>query len=87
MERKKIDVPDLADVKAGDLVERLLAESITMPLKVTLVHEGLVHCGPWTFDQETGIEEDPDLGWGRDTMRTGSRLTKILERSEGDGQP
>ena len=45
-----------------------------MPLKVTEVTDTLVICGWWTFDRETGVEEDPELGWGRSFGVTGSFL-------------
>lgn len=75
------------NVKEGDTVKRLLAEQLPMELKVCKVTEKLIYCGPWepeqcwTFDRETGIEEDPDLGWGVKAGVTGSRL--VHEWPEG----
>ncbi len=58
----------------GQKVVRLLAGTIPMPMIVTKVHEGLVWCGPWSFDDETGIEEDAELGWGVGSGITGSYI-------------
>lgn len=51
-------------VRTGDVVRRMLAGTIPMDLRVSSVDERLIHCGTWTFDRETGVEEDPELGWG-----------------------
>lgn len=58
----------------GDTVLRLLAGAIPMQLRVTSVDERLIHCGSRTFDRETGLEEDPELGWGVAFGVTGSFL-------------
>lgn len=63
----------------GQKVMRLLAGTIPMPLTVTSVHEGLVSCGPWTFDDETGTEEDPELGFGVAFGITGSFIQETTE--------
>ena len=63
----------IKDLKVGDLVTRMLGGA-PMPLKVTEVTDTLVICGWWTFDRETGVEEDPELGWGRSFGVTGSFL-------------
>lgn len=64
----------------GQKVMRYISASrIPMPTVVTKVHEGLVWCGPWTFDDETGIEEDAELGFGRASGITGSWLEEIDE--------
>lgn len=64
----------------GQKVMRYLSSArIPMPLIVTKVHEGLVWCGPWTFDDETGAEEDEELGWGRSQGITGSWIEEIGE--------
>lgn len=69
----------------GQKVMRYLsAAKIPMPLKVTKVHEGLVICGPWTFDDETGVEEDAELGWGRDAGITGSWIEEVGEQEWDD---
>jgi hypothetical protein len=68
---------DGREVKEGDTVVRMLGGTIPMELKVTKIHEGLIHCGSWTFDQETGVEEDAHLGWGRGFGVTGSFLTEV----------
>jgi hypothetical protein len=63
----------------GQKVMRLLAGTIEMPMTITKVHEGLAHCGPWTFDDETGVEEDPDLGFGVAQGLTGSYIKECTE--------
>lgn len=62
------------DLKVGDEVTRMLAGTIPMPLRVTAVDQHLIHCGPWTFDRATGVEEDSDLNWGVKYGVTGSYL-------------
>jgi hypothetical protein len=63
------------DVKAGDVVKRMLAGSVPMELMVESVDDTLIHCkGGWTFGRETGAEEDEDLQWGKKYGRTGSFL-------------
>lgn len=66
------------DIKPGDVVTRLIGGVMPMELTVTAVDERLIHCGPWTFDRETGAEVDEELGWGPEG--TGSYLAK------GDGR-
>lgn len=75
-------VVDFRDVKVGDTVTRMLGGQggVEMQLTVTKVDEKLIYCGfadpaqAWTFDRATGIEEDPDLGWGVESGVTGSYL-------------
>jgi len=85
---------DLSNVKPGDLVRRVMAETVHMDLLVVHVDERLIYCAVkgstigepapenmgsvWTFDKETGVEEDEDLGWGLATRISGSRLTHVL---------
>lgn len=65
------------NVKPGDIVQRVMAEEIPMRLEVELVTENLIVTkGGWTFDRQTGIEEDPEIGWGIKFGITGSRLVK-----------
>lgn len=73
---------DFRSVEVGDTVTRMLGGEggVEMKLKVTKVDENLIYCGfddpaqAWTFDRATGIEEDPDLGWGVESGVTGSYL-------------
>jgi len=52
-------------IQPGDTVRRMLAGTIPMDLVVDAVDERLIHCrGGWMFDRETGVEEDPEIGWG-----------------------
>lgn len=54
----------MSQLKVGDTVIRMLAGTIPMEMKITSIHEGLIWCGPWCFDETHGYEIDPDLGWG-----------------------
>ena len=69
---------DFNKLQPGDRVVRLLSsEQIPMTMTVEKVHEGMVFVrGGWTFDADTGVEIDPDLGWGLETGRTGSVLSR-----------
>jgi hypothetical protein len=73
----------LADIRPGDIITRMLAGTIPMQLRVTKVHEELIFCGSWTFNQATGVEEDAELGWGQSFGITGSFITKV-EREDAE---
>lgn len=70
-------------LRVGDKVTRLLS-AVPMPLVVTQVSDTEIKCGLsldvtdpgslWTFDRETGVEIDEDLGWGPAHGVTGSVL-------------
>lgn len=73
-------------LKVADEVNRNLG-GVLMPMIVTEVKEDTVICdtitkdgaiflGPWTFDRDTGWEEDSKLRWGNAYGRTGSYLIK-----------
>ena len=51
-------------LQPGDRVTRVAAGKPMGVFTVSAVDEALVHCGPWSFDRVTGIEVDPELGWG-----------------------
>ncbi len=73
-------VRDFSHVVVGDIVVRMLAGVIPCWLRVTEVTDTLIRGGGpngWTFDRKTGIEEDPDLGWGVASGITGSFLTEV----------
>ena len=61
-------------VRTGDTVTRMLAGVVPMVLRVTSVTDRLIVCGDWTFDRETGVEEDEEIGWGVKFGHTGSYL-------------
>ncbi len=72
-------------LRRGDQVVKLMSSSeFPMALVVTAVQDGLVYCSPpgqdwplhecWTFDVETGVEEDEYRGGGNKFGVTGSRL-------------
>lgn len=80
------------NVKRGDRVVRLLAETSPQQLYVVKVDERLIYAAlsdsvdpddgtgapVWTFDRATGVEEDDDLQWGMRYGITGSRLIEVL---------
>ena len=54
------------DVKPGDIVTRLFY-GVRQQLTVSHVSERIIHTtGGWEFDRSTGIEHDPELGFGVD---------------------
>jgi hypothetical protein len=60
----------LKDLKVGDTVERMLAGTIPMKLKVSEIVGNMIYCGPWKFSIKNGAEIDEDLGWNE--KRSGS---------------
>ena len=52
------------DLRVGDLVARAVAGVRLGPYRVKRVEEDLINVGLWSFDRVTGIEVDPDLGFG-----------------------
>ena len=65
----------LRSVKVGDIVKRMLAGSLPMPLKVTEVTDRHICCGDWKFRRDTGGEVDEYLEWDGLT-KTGSYLER-----------
>lgn len=74
-------------LKPGDRVTRLLAGTKPMLMEVISVKGDLLTCGAvlpdgqvfrgdWTFDRNSGVEEDHELQWGIKFGRTGSVLTE-----------
>lgn len=62
------------NIKVGDSVTRMIDGQVFMKLNVTKIDDKLIYCGDWTFDLNTGVEEDPELGWGVSFGVTGSYL-------------
>lgn len=50
----------LRSIKAGDVIERMLAFEIPMYLIVAEVTEDRIKCA-WEFDRDTGLEIDEDI--------------------------
>ncbi len=71
----------LRDLRAGDRVLRTFGSHPAMTLTTTEVGGGLIRCGPWTFDRETGAEVDEDLQWGPAFGRTGSYIEPAPDES------
>lgn len=64
------------DIKAGDTVTRYFY-GLRQTMKVDHVDDTLIHTeGGWTFDRKTGVEEDPDLGFGLKSGITCSWLVR-----------
>lgn len=73
-------------LKVGDQVTRLLAGKLPMKMQVTKVNSDTIECSAvkkdgslttfegWTFDRNSGVEEDADLKWGIKFGKTGSYL-------------
>lgn len=61
----------------GDIASRVFPGITAMQLRVTKVENGVIHCGPWEFDEATGAEIDEFLGWGPPPQMTGSYLNLI----------
>jgi hypothetical protein len=73
-------------LKEGDIVKRVVGDTLTMEMRVTMVDERLVHCSSrdgftdgWTFDRETGAEVNHSRGWGPLYGRSGSFLVSESE--------
>ena len=74
------------ELKVGDgVIRRMGADGPPSKMKVMAVTDKLLICAApgteewpldqlWTFDRETGIEEDEQLGWGRKFGVTGTYL-------------
>jgi hypothetical protein len=60
------------DVQPGEVVVRMVGNTLPMFMTVTKVTEDQVICGDYTFDRETGMEIDEFLEWGPKFGRTGS---------------
>jgi len=69
-------------LQVGDLVARVAAGLPIGTYEVTAVDDLLVHCGPWAFDRLTGIEVDPELGFG-----PGGLIGTWLSHPAGDDDP
>jgi hypothetical protein len=64
------------DVVPGDIVHRSVYGEHMSDHKVAAVDDELIHCaGGWTFDRESGVEEDPELGMGIKFGIVGTYLT------------
>jgi hypothetical protein len=84
--------PKQLGLKTGDKVKRNLAGHI-VDMTVRKVEGGLIYCEAddapgwsddqlWTFEEGTGFEYDPDLGWGSKYGHTGSYL--VLDKGNED---
>lgn len=61
-------------IKAGDVIERMLAFSIPMELIVQSVNDNIIDAG-WVFDRNTGLEIDDDI-----PVKV-SYISRIIKRS------
>ena len=78
---------NLSEIKAGDIVLRLLAGKVPVKLKVTAVTDSIINCGGgdgWNFSRLTGAEEDDYMEWGDQHGKTGSFLAcPTCRKSQG----
>lgn len=58
------DAAWMKNLRPGDPVTRWLAATIPIDMTVTAIHDGLIWCGPWSFDPRNRAEVDPELGFG-----------------------
>lgn len=63
----------LQDVAVGDTVVRVIA-GLKVSLRVSAVSEGLIYCGGWAFERDSGVEYDPELCWGTKYGVSGSYI-------------
>lgn len=75
----------MIEANVGQFVTRLLGGTIPMTLRVTMVTEGRIMCGQYSFDRLTGAEIDEDLGWGPPPLMTGSYI--VTWRDHGSTLP
>lgn len=84
-----VRVMNFEHLKVGDRVVRTWAAK-PMLMEVTGINlddntlicgavqpDGSIFRGDWTFDRNSGVEEDHDLGWGVKFGRTGSYLVEV----------
>ena len=62
----------LALVKVGDTVTRMIGNIIPQKLTVTEITDDLIICGLWRFSKKNGSEIDEELGW--DESHSGTYL-------------
>ena len=73
------------DLKVGDRVDRYHGSGYFMQMEVVEIKDNILVCaavhpggilfrGGWTFNRDTGAEEDMDLGWGQKYGVTGTYL-------------
>jgi hypothetical protein len=63
------------EIKAGDVVERMLGFIIPVYLIVQEITDNIIDCG-WTFDRNAGLEIDDDI------PTTASYISKVLTEEE-----
>ena len=62
------------NLRVGDVVVRMLADTLPMKLEVSDITDQLIVCSAWQFDRATGAEIDEELGWGPLPLMTGSYI-------------
>lgn len=76
-EYKPLTKEELASIKPGDVIERMLAFCIPCELIVQSVDEKIIDAG-WIFDRLTGLEIDEDI------PTTVSYISRIIKRKEDE---
>jgi hypothetical protein len=69
MEYSSHPTHDFSHIKVGDYVTRMLAGTVPMKVRVSIITDDLIISGPdeesgYCFDRKTGAEVDKQLGWG-----------------------
>ena len=72
-EYKPLTKEEYKSIKAGDVIERMLAFCIPMELRVQSVDDNIINAG-WVFDRNTGLEIDEDI------PSTVSYISKIIKQ-------
>ena len=75
-EYRSLAKEDYKSIKVGDVVQRMLAFTLPMYLKVTEIKDKVIVCGCWEFDRETGLEVDADI------PVPSSYISKVLDERE-----
>lgn len=75
----------MLDVTVGsDVVRYISSARIAQPMKVTLVDEQFIHCGPWKFLRTNGVEVDEELWWTGEPNAEGVIHTgSVIEVTDG----
>ncbi len=62
------------NLNVGDVVTRMLGDTIPMKLPVSAITDRIITCSAWQFDRGTGAEIDEALSWGPPPLMAGSYL-------------
>lgn len=57
---------NLDKLNVGDYCIRIINGNFEMPLQVTKICDRYIHCGPYIFSKDKGMEINAKLGWTND---------------------